>query len=88
LQKVRNCKGQQSGQQILLSKDLAFDRCPINAMNDRDCSEIYSIVKSTLLSEMGAFLPSQFLDELNIYFVYKNTILKAESDFESNKGTK
>jgi len=34
----------------------------------------------------GSFLPSILHNELNIYFVYKSTILKAESDFEKTKG--
>jgi hypothetical protein len=34
----------------------------------------------------GSYLPSTLLDELNIYFVYKSIILKAESDFEKTKG--
>jgi len=34
----------------------------------------------------GAIVPSNLLNELNIYFVYKSTILKAESDFEKTKG--
>jgi hypothetical protein len=57
-------------------------------LRHRECSEVYSLIKSTLLSEFGCGVPpSKLTDELNIYFVYQSTICNGESDFESTKGT-
>jgi len=56
-------------------------------LSNRECSEIYGLIKSSLISEMGGnILPSLLLNELNIYFIYKSTILKAENDFDKTKG--
>ena len=56
-----------------------LSQCPI-ALASGECTEVYNILKSTLLSEMGgAYLPSALLEELNVLFVYRDIIQKAES---------
>jgi len=56
---------------------------------NQQCSEIYTLIKKTLLSDFGyGAPPSIILEELNIYFIYKSIILKAESDYDrQNKGS-
>ena len=54
-------------------------QCPLNLASP-GCSEVYNLVKSTLMSEMGTGgLPSQLLEELNILFIYKEVIQRAEN---------
>jgi hypothetical protein len=68
----------------MLSPELTIDKCPISEIKKPNCSEIYSLLKSTLLSEFGCGVPpSGLLQELNIYFVYKRVILSAEADFDN-----
>jgi len=57
-------------------------------LRNPQCSSVYNITKSTLMTEFGSSaLPSQLLGELNIYFVYRDVIIRAESDFDKqNKG--
>ena len=50
-----------------------------------ECSNVYSLIKSTLLSEFFSCTPSDLLRELNVYFSYKDTILRAEGDFEEQR---
>jgi hypothetical protein len=69
---------------ILLSPDLSIDKCPISELFNPICNEVYSLIKSTLLSEFGCGVPpSKLVEELNIYFVYKRTILSAENEFDN-----
>jgi hypothetical protein len=83
LQESRNCKGQYNTAIIFLGPDLNIDKCPIGELFNPICNEVYSLIKSTLLSEFGCGVPpSKLVEELNIYFVYKRTILTAEADFD------
>jgi hypothetical protein len=62
---------------------MSIDKCPMSELMDFYCTEIYSLIKNTLLSEFGCNVPpSKLLEELNIYFVYKRTIASAESEFD------
>jgi len=81
LQQARNCEGQYNTTAIMLSPDIVIDTCPISELKDPYCSEIYSLIKSSLLAEFKGNTPSELLGELNIYFVYKQTILSAEHDY-------
>jgi hypothetical protein len=68
----------------MLSPDLTIDKCPISELRNPNCSEIYSLIKSTMLSEFGCGVPpSGLLKELNIYFVYKRVIQTAENEFDN-----
>ena len=75
----RNCQGKYSPTSIIINGDTLLTQCPLTLAKN-ECSEVYNLLKSTLMSEMGSgALPSQLLDELNIYFVYRNIINKAEN---------
>ncbi len=79
LDSVRNCGNKFSPTSIIINKDTLLTECPMSLGYSSECSTVYSILKSTLLNEMGiASTPSVLLNELNILFIYKNTIQNAE----------
>ena len=58
-----------------------LNQCPIGKISNEQ-GQVYSLLKQTLLSEFGcACTPSVLLEEMNVLFVYIDTINKAESDF-------
>ena len=78
LEKARNCGGKYAPASIIVNNTLLTE-CPLTVAKS-ECSEIYNILKSTLMSGMGgSFLPSELLDELNVYFVYRDIVQSAES---------
>ena len=79
---ARNCNGQFNSTTIILSPSVYYTECPISKVRNNSCSVVYSLIKSTLLAEFASFKPSELLNELNIYFIYKDTIAQAESDFK------
>jgi len=84
----RNCKGQYGKTAIILSPEKMVDKCPISTLDVPLCGDVYRLIKSTLLAEFSSFRPSELLNELNIYFVYKNVINSAESDYKRTKKDK
>ncbi len=82
----RNCQGKYSNTSIIINGDTLLTECPMSLASP-ECNLVYSIIKNTLMGEMGtSFLPSQLLNELNVLFIYRDTIQKAESACE--KATK
>jgi len=71
----RNCNNKFSPCAIIINGDTLLTQCPLT-VPPKECAEVYSVLKSTLLADMGTgCLPST----LNVLFVYKDIILKAES---------
>ena len=62
-----------------------YTECPISYLFDQGCKEVYRLIKQTLLSEFSSFLPSDLLNELNIYSVYREVISSAEYDYDKTK---
>jgi hypothetical protein len=80
---ARNCHGKYNKTTIVLSPEIMYTECPISKLTNTYCSEIYLLIKQTLMGEFGAGVPpTALLQEPNVYFIYKDVISKAENDFK------